>query len=346
MKAHLLYPDQDFDFQVPLPPGHEDLIQDLELTTPLTAMAAGDDFLYDVSTRVLLTSLAEPEAIRYRQQVLADCIAEPGVIRQIYAIAAGALLDKRKLWGFLGSQNPSSVLSGAISQLEVLIARLRELRQVADEHAGRFSSDGLTALLRAVQRELDDDYFETLSRHLRQLRFRDGVPMSAELGRDNSGINYVLLSRGSRRSWKERIGIEPRSVYSFMIPPRDEAGMQALEAMTSRGINLVANAAAQSADHVTSFFTMLRAEAGFYMSCLNLHDRLAAAAVPVSLPEPLAPLPSRFSCQDLRDASLALRTDRVIGNDVNADGRPLVIVTGANSGGKSTYLGASASPSS
>ena len=338
MKAHLLYPDQDFDFKVPLPPGHEDLIQDLELTTPLTAMAAGDDFLYDVSARVLLTSLAEPEAIRYRQQVLADCIAEPGVIRQIYAIAAGALLDKRKLWGFLGSQNPSSVLSGAISQLEVLIARLRELRQVADEHAGRFSSDGLTTLLRAVQRELDDDYFETLSRHLRQLRFRDGVPMSAELGRDNSGINYVLLSRGSRRSWKERIGIEPRSVYSFMIPPRDEAGTQALEAMTSRGINLVANAAAQSADHVTSFFTMLRAEAGFYMSCLNLHDRLAAAAVPVSLPEPLAPLPSRFSCQDLRDASLALRTDRVIGNDVNADGRPLVIVTGANSGGKSTYL--------
>jgi DNA mismatch repair ATPase MutS len=338
VKAHLLYPDQDFDFKAPLPAGHEDLIQDLELTTPLTAMAAGDDFLYDVSARVLLASLTDPEAIRYRQQVLADCIAEPGVIRQIYAVAAGALQDKRRLWGFTGSHYPSSVLSAAISQLEVLIARLRELRQVADDHAGRFSSDGLTTLLRALQSELDEVYFDTLSRHLGQLRFRDGVPVSVELDRDNSGINYVLLSRGSRRSWKERIGIEPRSVYSFTIPPRDEAGTQALEAMTSRGINLVANAAAQSADHVTSFFTMLRAEIGFYVSCLNLHDRFAAAAVPVSLPEPLAPLPSRFSCQDLRDATLALRTDRVIGNDVNADGRPLVIITGANSGGKSTFL--------
>jgi DNA mismatch repair ATPase MutS len=108
--------------------------------------------------------------------------------------------------------------------------------------------------------------------------------------------------------------------------------------MTSRGINLVANAAAQSADHVTSFFTMLRAEVGFYMSCLNLHDRLTATEVPVSFPEPLTPLPSRFSCQDLRDASLALRADRVVGNDVNAGGRPLVIITGANSGGKSTFL--------
>jgi hypothetical protein len=108
-------------------------------------------------------------------------------------------------------------------------------------------------LLRSVQRELDDDYFETLRRHLRQLQFRDGVPMSAELDRDNSGINYVLLSRGPRRSWRERIGIEPRSVYSFTIPPRDEAGAQTLEAMASRGLNLVANAAAQSSDHVTSF---------------------------------------------------------------------------------------------
>ena len=338
MKAHLLYPGQDFDFKASLPRGHEDLIQDLELTTPLTAMAAGDDFLYDVSARVLLASLTDPEAIRYRQRVLADCIAEPGVIRQIYAIAAGALQDKRRLWGFTGSHYPSSVLSAAISQLEVLIARLRELRQVADEHAGQFSSDGLTTLLRTLQLELDDEYFETLNHHLKELQFRNGELMSARLDRDNSGINYVLLSRGSRRSWKERIGIEPRSVYSFTIPPRDEAGTQALEAMTSRGINLVANAAAQSADHVTSFFTMLRAEAGFYVSCLNLHDRFAAAAVPVSLPEPLAPLPSRFSCQDLRDASLALRTDRIIGNDVNADGRPLVIITGANSGGKSTFL--------
>ena len=40
MKVYLLYEDQDFDFEADLPPGHEDLIQDLELTTLLQAMAA------------------------------------------------------------------------------------------------------------------------------------------------------------------------------------------------------------------------------------------------------------------------------------------------------------------
>jgi DNA mismatch repair ATPase MutS len=338
VKAHLLYSDQDFDFTAELAPHSEDLIQDLELGTVLGAMAAGDRFLFDISRRVLLSSLADISAVRYRQQVLADCMAESGIIRQMYGIAVGALQDKRALWGFWGSQSPSSILFGAISQLEVLIVRLRELRQVADDHAGKFSSAGLVTLFRSLQAELDDEYFETLSRHLKRMRFKNGEVMSAQLSRDNSGINYVLRSGDARRSWKERIGIEPRSIYSFTIAPRDDAGAQALSDMTSRGINLVANAAAQSADHVSSYFTMLRAELGFYVSCLNLRDQLIARDQPVTFPVPTTWTQWQLTCEDLRDTSLALRIDGVIGNDVNADGKSLIIITGANSGGKSTFL--------
>jgi MutS domain V len=344
VKAHLLYPDADFDFTAELQSGHRDLMQDLELDTLLTAMAGNDRFLRDVSARVLLTPVTDPDVIRYRQQVLADCIAQPDVIRQMYDIAVDALRAKRGVWGFLGSRNPSSILSGAINQLEVLIARLRQLRQLADAEAGRLRSAGLTALFGSLQRDLDDEYFDTLARHLRQLRFRDGVPISAELDRDNTGINLILRSRGGRRGWRERVGIEPRSVYSFSIAPRDEAGAQALADLTSRGINLVANAAARSAEHVTSYFTMLQAELGFYVSCLSLHDQLTARDVPVTFPAPVASTTAttgrrpQFQCQDLRDASLALRIDHVVGNTADADAKPMIIITGANSGGKSTFL--------
>jgi DNA mismatch repair ATPase MutS len=338
VKVHLLYEDQDFDFQAELPQSSADLIQDLELNTILSAMAAGDRFLFDISARVLLTGLTDPEAVRYRQRVLADCITEPEIIREMYRIAVAALQDRRGVWGFRSSQYPTGILSGAVGQLEVLIIRLRELRQVADDHASKFQSDGLTALFRSLQRELDDDYFETLSRHLRQLRFRNGELMSAQLDRDNSGINYVLRSGNARRSWKERVGIEARSSYSFTLPPRDEAGGQALQDMTNRGVNLVANAAARSADHVSSYFTMLRAELGFYVSCLNLRDQLTARDQPVTFPVPSAWSPPEFCCVDLRDASLTLRADHVVGNDVDASGKSLVIITGANSGGKSTFL--------
>ncbi len=344
MKAHLLYEARDFDFGAGLPPGHDALIQDLELTTLLRAMASGDEFLAEVSRKVLLTSLYDPQAIRYRQQVLADCLAQPEVIREMYAVAVGALQDKRELWwgGYGGSyQSPSSNLSGAVAHLGGYVARLRQLRKIADDHAGRFRSGGLSTLFATLQHELDDGYFEEISYHLKQLRFRAGVLVSAELDRDNSGISFVLRAPVDARRpwWKERLGIGPHSSYSFSIPPRDEAGSQILADLTGRGINLVANAAAQSADHIGSYFTMLRAELGFYVSCLNLADRLAAKGTPITVPEPAQPSSLTFSCTDLRDTSLELQSGGlVVGNDVHADGKSLVIITGANSGGKSTFL--------
>jgi len=204
----------------------------------------------------------------------------------------------------------------------------------------RLRSDGIRTLFATLQRELDDEYFEEISYHLKQLRFRAGVLISAEFDRDNSGVGFVLRAPGeARRRWTERLGIGPRTTYSFTLPPRDEAGGQILEDLTSRGINLVADAAAQSADHIGSYFTMLRAELGFYVSCLNLAGRLAAKEVPVTTPEPAQPSTLAFSCTDLRDACLELTSrDPVVGNDVQAEGKSLVIITGANSGGKSTFL--------
>ncbi len=339
MKAHLLFEDHDFDFGAELPLGHEDLTQDLELAVLLQAMALGDKFLLDVSTRVLLTAIEDEGAILYRQRILADCIAEPDIIRDIYAIAVAALEDRRGFWGY-SSQNPTSILSGAVNQLEASVGRLRQLREIADEHADKFHSDGLVRLCETLQRDLDDEYFQTISRHFKQLRFREGVVISAELDRSNNGVGFVLRSPGEGRArWRQRLGIGPRYSYSFTIPPRDEAGGQALADLGNRGVNLVANAVAQSADHVLSYFTLLRAELGFYVSCLNLWDQLVAKGAAASFPEPLPWQPLRLSSTDLRDVCLTLRTEtRVIGNDFDADGRSMVIVTGANSGGKSTFL--------
>ena len=245
-------------------------------------MAAGDKFLYEVSTKVLLACLDDPDAIRYRQRVLADCLAQPDVIRQMYAVATAALEDKRHIWGGYGGtyQNPSSNLSGAVSHLEAYVARLRQLRQIADDHAGKFRSDGMRALFATLQRDLDDEYFEEISYHLKQLRFRAGVLISAELDRDNSGINFVLRAGDARRRLEGAAG--DRSADRPTPSPSRRAtrrARQILSDLTSRGINLVANAAAQSADHIGSYFTMLRAELGFYVGCLNLADRLAAKGV-------------------------------------------------------------------
>lgn len=339
MKAFLLHEAQDFDFSAELPSNHEDLVQDLELETLFGAMANGDAFLFDIARRVVLTTLADPETIRYRQEVLADCLDHPDVIRQMYDIAVAALEDKRRNWWFSGTTT-TSVLSGAVRQLEAFVVRLKALRQLADDNVEDVHSQGLRTLFRTLQRELDDEYFETIKYHLKVLAFRSGELISMELDRDNSGINYVLHASGpAKGTWKERLHLSPRRTYSFTLPPRDEAGANILSDMSSRGVNLVANAAAQSTDHVTSYFTMLRAELGFYVGCLNLHALLADRGVEPAMPAPVPWEERALSVEHLRDACLVLRSEQpVVGNDVTADGKSLVIITGANSGGKSTFL--------
>jgi hypothetical protein len=252
MKALLMHPDQDVDLQRELPPHQAALIQDLELSTLFDAMAGGDQFLYEVAERAVLSSLQDPEAICYRQQVLGDCLQQPAIVRELYGIAVEAIQRERKIWGvFMNS--PDMILHHSLQVLELFVGILKRLRAIADSQAGRFRSEGFRRFFAMLATELDDEYFLTVEAHLQELRFRRGVLLSAELGKGNKGIRYVLR-RAPELSWRERLGLGTGSGYGFTIPDRDENGFKALEELRARGINQVANALAQSTDHILSFF--------------------------------------------------------------------------------------------
>lgn len=339
MKVHLLHESRDFHFEAELPRHHEDLARDLDLAPLLRAMAGQDEYLFSVARQVILAGLAEPSEVLYRQAVLTDCMAHPGMARDLYAIAVAMVEDKRNRWWHV-SKSPSVILFGAVKYLEVAIYRLKDLRSIAEAHAGSVNSAGFRSLFKSLQTELDDEYFRVVKRHLKQLQFPEGIRIGARLDRDNSGIDLVLRAPDEEpQPWFQRLGLGSRDAYSFTVPPRDDAAWQRLENLKIRAINLVADAAAQSADHILSYFAMLRAELGFYLGCLGLHERLVAKRVPVSFPTPAASRPTRFATTGLRDVCLALRSDAsVVGNDIDANDKPLILVTGANSGGKSTFL--------
>jgi hypothetical protein len=340
MKTHLMYRDRDFDMEEKLPPCEEALKQDLELEVLYSAMASGDEFLFNVAGRAVPLGLhGDLETIHYRQAVLQDCLQNYSVVKSIYDIAVSAIEGKRGLWWGIPSHYPSGILYGALELLQMLMVMLGQLKQVADEHAHEFRSEGFVAFFDVIKAELADEYLAGLKIYLKELEFRKGVLISARLGRGNEGTDYVL--RKSPRpgpGWIERI-FDRTPAFSFRIAERDEAGARALSELRDRGINLVANALAQSADHVQSFFVMLRTELAFYLGCVNLRQHLDKRDVPVCFPVPEPAGMRRHSCVGLRDTCLALTADQsVVGNDIEADGKNLVIITGANQGGKSTFL--------
>jgi len=341
MKAFLMHRGKDFDLNRALPPNARDLTQDLELEKLFDAMALGDKFLLDVARKAVLSSLTDPEEIVYRQHVLNDCMKQSSVVTEIYALAVEAIERERKIWRG-AFHYPDATLHSSIEALQLFIGLLKKLRSIADQHADTFRSEGFAAFFDVLKRELDDEYFCSLEGHLQQLRFRKGVLISARLGKGNKGTDYVLhRPRQSKQGWWQWIStvLDLSSAYTLVIADRDEAGARALSEMRSRGINLAANALAQSTDHILSFFTMLRAELGFYIGCLNLWRQLAEKGEPACFPEPLPAGRAVFSCRGLYDVCLSLTLDgRVVGNDVNADDKSLVMITGANQGGKSTFL--------
>ena len=358
MKAHLMFRDKDFgddqwwrdlmyryrrddDQQPQLSPRERALIQDLELDTLMHAMAGEDKFLFEVTRRVLLSGLRNSaDTIAYRQEVLKDCLKNVPVVRQLYDITVGAIEETKRNWWDLSSEYPSSLLYSSIDMLEGLSAMLRKLRSIAEEQAGHFESMAFTTLFAMLRNEMSDEYLAIMQNYLAESKFRKGVFLSANLGEWNESTNYVLhKNHGKDPTWFQRILGKRGPGYTFRLAERDEAGARILSEIRHRGIRRVAIALAQSADHVLSFFRMLRTELAFYMGCLNLHARLTAKGEPVCFPVPASEGERRHRFTDLYDVCLSLHMDqKVVGNTANADAKSLVIVTGANQGGKSTFL--------
>ena len=282
MKALLMYSDRDFDPSQELPTQEPELAADLELDTLLTAMAGGDEFLYAVARQGIHSALTTPAEITYRQHVLADCVAQPEVLRDLYDLAVEGVGAERQVFGFLFRDSPDTILRRSLQLMKLYVALLRRLAEAGRQHADGFRSAGFSRFFAMLASELSDEYFAEMGSHLDELDFRRGPLISARLGRGGKGTAYVLRRHPPSQGWQARLrAVRNRDSYTFTVAERDEAGLRKLSELTSRGVSDTANALAQSCDHIEGFFTMLRAELGFYVGCLNLRDQLTARGLPV-----------------------------------------------------------------
>lgn len=343
MKTHLLFRDRDLDPRMSLPEHEKDLVKDLELETLFNTMAKGDKFLYKISKHILLTGLDDIETIKYRQDIQKDCFNNPIIVKQIYQLTKDAKEQKKSHWLGILSHYPRGILRGAVQMMEMFSGLLKELKKITDEHAKNFSSEGFTNFFSMIRKELDDEYLSEIDRHIDELRFNGGMLASVKLGKGNEGEGYTLRlpQKNSTSIFKSIFGRISRnfSEYSFVIPSRDENGLRALSDLIDRSVNEAANALAQSATHIESFFNNLQIELAFYLASMNLADTLKSMGSPITIPS-VFPEDSRVhEFKGLYDASLALTMKKsIVGNSLNLTDRDMVIITGANQGGKSTFL--------
>ena len=334
MKAYLMFRDKDFPIKAEPCFGKDTLTADLELQCLISNMAQQDEVIKASCSAAIFCPLQSIDEIRYRQDHLRDAFQNADAVRKLYEITVETERRRKSSWNWLSSSYLSSIFSSAVDLLKLYTKMLMELRLVADDRLPGFQSEGFRNLLMILQKELSDDYFAEVRDHLNDLQESNGTIVSSTLGSYLQGIGYVLRRKNRKEPWWYW-----HFAPSFTIAPRDDAGATDLGKRRDRAINEATNALAQAAEHLEGFFAMLRGELAFYVGCLNLADSLQALGMPVCMPNLFPSECKDRSWRGLYDVSLALtKSTAVVGNKLDTAGKQLYLITGANQGGKSTFL--------
>jgi hypothetical protein len=341
MKSFLLFPDRDAVLHREYSAIDQALVQDLELDPILDTMACGDSVIRTAAKAVMLTPLSDEPTIKYRQHILKDCLDNPAEIRGLYDIVVKTQEAGKKLsFGVLSRRSPSTILYYACDALKVYIDRLSVLHEAVLRAAPSFHSIGLARFSAMIADELSADYLASLKEILASLSYPRGELFALVLTDGNRGTGHTLLKPAApAKGLIARLFSKKPQSYTFTLAAGDETGARALSEIRDRGISASVTAVAQATGHIVDFFTVLREELAFSVGALNLHAFLSGKNIPVGFPEPAPSGTFVLSFRDLRNPVLAItRNTDPVGNDLFAENKKAIFITGANQGGKTVFL--------
>ncbi len=333
MKVHLMIPEGSAAPENLLVMVRDTLKADLELNAILDSISGGDKFIRSACMSALFAPLQDLAMVNYRHEVLADAVAHPEVVRSLYDLCLEAEKRRKSTIHWMTNYYLSSTYSGAIQYLINFTETLQKLRQLAEANLKDFRSAGFTGFFRMLQEELPDTYLDKVRSQLTELSNQDGYLVSARLGAYLQGVDYVL-----HRREKKLLNLDFMKAQTYKLSDKDQPA-EDISARKDRAINEVTNALAQSAEHLSHFFDTLRSELGFYVGCLNFLEQMKGYGMPTCIPTLTDRDGDSRSWEQMYDIALVFtKKSAVSGNTFQVQHKKLYLITGANQGGKSTFL--------
>ncbi|MFU8841421.1 MAG: MutS-related protein [Nitriliruptoraceae bacterium] len=342
MRIRLLHPDHHLDLDTEVVAHAEDLTEDLGLDVVLDAMAGRDRRVRTAARRVLLAPPDDAEVVRRRQGAVADALAVPDTVRELYRVVTQGLEAAQRSSVGLFRDAPDPLVRRGVERLGVYVEVLRRVRRLLEAARPEVRSEAFTGLVADAVATFDEPHLQEIERHLDALSFPRGVQFRARVGRGGLPTDHVL-QRPRDSGWLSRAWERSGGSASFELAERDDAGLDALVRWRDQALAPVATVLVQAGQDLEELLTELRDELAVLLAAVNLHTRLQAAGQPVCLPEVVdvdadGPWPV-LTAEGLVDPALALTLHgEVVGNDLSLDAAALTLITGANQGGKSTLL--------
>ncbi len=334
MSVSLLYKDRLFEWNKNTV--KKDCVDDYKLETILDIMSKGDKRVYECCAKVMLNSLLTSDEIYYRQEVMKDCINNQKLIQEIYSIVESAIndiiLNTRYI---LINDFPSVVLNNSLDKLKDFLQKYILIRDKLSGKQKSFHSKGFVDFIKDLQEKINPVFIQMVDNVSKTLEKTDNIIIDASLGAGYRATNYTLC--GSK-------GFSLHTInnllsYKVTINSSDTQSIGRLLDLKQKGLEETADILACVVDTMNDTFIELQKELAFYCGCINLYQNLYSIGCNVIFPIVFKPSERKLRFKELYDVGLALsQQKKVVGNSINLDQCDLIILTGANQGGKSTFL--------
>ncbi len=384
MKSLLLYEDRELSAEAGYPE-KDAMTADLNLKVIFQAACRpvwkeGDSlkhaekedfFIYDAMKRIMLVPLSNGGQVRYRQRILKELLAHPGLAAAMHAVGQRAQLtlsrvrergkEKRG-----GGGAGSGELLGTFELLKTLVSCLDELKGLLDQEEFEEES-GISSL----KRRLDEEYSEEFRAQMQEILddmefFTEGgsVVLSMGLG-PGMKEDGICLKRIRRLGYKEKqsalmesAGKWYRKLFATgIVSLREEVELREARMLEETAFSYVLSWFGPFLKNLMEFFEAFSVHAAFYLGCMQLWERTAAFGAGFCFPEVAEdggraagteeqkyPAGAKtesagFEFFGLYELSMAILTRSVpVSNAAACPDCRLLVITGANQGGKSTCL--------
>lgn len=314
--------------------------------------------------RVMAVAISKEE-IAYRHEIFRDCLKHESFILKLYVICQETISG----WERLGrnkkrseSGDSSGGLTTDIEVLRLMVDGMTRIKALFEDYIEELGSAGFKNLYSRIEQGFSFEKQKNLESVLNDLSFFATTKIK-EVKRNvyestnpiivldvgfGDGLKFTDLKLDEFTSKTEAYR-DPNSLISKLKGRLNKFKKQTISIPGNQGLQedalkfeketvaFVMSCLKTTINEYGAFIDRLRFESGFYFGAVNLKNEMRRFRVDYCFPEVGSFDTLEF--KNLKEISMAISQRRdTVGNSDNLSGKILTVITGANQGGKSTFL--------
>lgn len=347
--SFLLYKDSSSEGKKPYFSKY-DIIKDLNLDIIFRTMSRGDVLISENVNKIMMLPLKTPEEVLFRQEIINDFYNNQDLIEEMYR----CVIEQQKALATYKEETDKNRARQARKASQI-IETLNYLGKGQDgllficnllgKYKDKLHSEGLKGLysrlsslpLLEIKEKLEDmDFFVSGGEIGYTFQFGGGLKI------DNAYINYCRTKQRIQKKQKQG-GLKKlynRYVKKNSVQINNNEELQKdVEYLQEFTLQHILGIFQAYISEMMLFYSHFTEETAFYMGVVNFMKRMEELYITLVMPKPQKTGTKNTEFKKLYELSMAVYMQKKpVGNDISLHNNILVMVTGANQGGKSTFL--------